>query len=329
MQNFFIQTLLTPFAALYTVVLVFRKFLYKINFFKSEQASLPTFCVGNVVLGGSGKTPFTSYLTQTLKELGFKPAILLRGYKGKIKGPKLVSIEDNLEDVGDEAILHLQNNVPVVIAKKRAAGVKFIHSQNLANCIVMDDGLQHFALRAHHNFLLLDTSDQSAIKKWLFGKVIPAGFLREPLNWAAKRADSVILVNKLSDQYPEVKFRKSFHFRLTATDLIDVYTNKPSKLSGDCNILCAIANPENFAKTVENLGLKINDKFFFADHQQITAADWGRIKLKLPLIITSKDAVKIKKFVNQENQVFVLEQTGSICEASKLKNLLTDTLNGK
>lgn len=329
MQNSLVKSLSDPLAKLYTAGLFVRKFLYRNNILKSQVSALPTFCVGNVVLGGSGKTPFTAYLTQILIELGYNPAILLRGYKGKEPGPKLVEESDQVQDVGDEALLHLKNNVPVIISRNRVKGVNFIKENRLANCVIMDDGLQHLAIKAQHNFLLLDVSDEEATKKWLFGKVVPAGLLREPLQWAVKRAHTVILVNKLSDEYPNVKFRKYLRFRLSVKNLIDLHTLQIGTVNKACNILCAIANPENFAKTVESIGLEIKEKFIFPDHHQVSEEEWSNINSKLPLIVSSKDAVKLKKYVTRMAQVFVLEQKGSICETSELKNILVGVMNAK
>ncbi len=319
-----IQVLLTPLATMYTIVVEIRKYLYKIKLLKSEKASLPTFCVGNVVIGGSGKTPFTAFLVKTLKEQGHKPAILLRGYKGKLSGPHLVSSNNTAEEVGDEAILHLKNNVPVVISKDRAAGVNFIKSKDLANCVVMDDGLQHLALKANHYFLLLDVSDEQAINKWKHGKVIPAGYLREPLN--TTRADSKVLVNKDSEKFNE---ECDFRFILKPNGIYDLYDNSEAKLKGNCNVLCAIANPQSFLQNIKKLGLNIAKQWIFTDHHAFTQTDWKKVSLELPLIITSKDAVKLRKYIKNKGQVFVLEQSASICETSKFKDLIQEVINAK
>lgn len=323
------QIFLLPFTAIYRAAISLRSFLYRAGVLNSQRASLPTFCVGNVIAGGSGKTPFTAFLVETLKELGFKPAILLRGYKGKELGPKLVQATDLVSAVGDEALMHLQTNVPVVIAKKRAQGVNFIKEKNLANCIVMDDGLQHLSLKAQHNFLLLEVSDQEAINKWQTGKLLPAGYLREPLEQALERADSIVLVNKLNDQFININIRKKiFKFRLSSEKIFDLSDPEKSEIAintlTEANILCTIANPLSFIKTLENLKIRINEKFIFPDHYEITQSDWG--KVKFPLITTSKDAIKLKKFVQNENKVFVLEQKASICDTAGLKRLIKEVL---
>ena len=328
MHNYFLHKLLLPFAWVYTAALEIRFFLYENDLLKSELASLPTFCVGNVILGGSGKTPFCKTLVEELKNLGFNPVILLRGYKGSESGPKQVDRRDSIETVGDEALMHLESDVPVVISRKRLRGIDFIKSNKLGDCVVMDDGLQHLSLKPQHKFLLLDVSDSRSISKWKEGSVLPAGYLREPLARAIARAETIILVNKKDNSFPKENFlnKHQFHYQLKPNRIIDLVTEQPATIKGDCNILCSIANPESFLDSVNSLGLKIKKKFIFPDHQLITFAIWEKTDLSYPLLVTSKDAVKLCNFVKSENQVFILEQTGTICDTQveQFKSLLKE-----
>ena len=175
---------------LYFYIVKLRLFLYKTGFLKSRKAQIPSFCVGNANVGGSGKTPFTQFLTNRLIKLGYSPAILLRGYKGESKTAKRVDKNDTVKTVGDEAIMHYLKfkDIPVVVSPNRYKGIELIKETTKANCVVMDDGMQHLALIADHYFLLIpkDLSNE---------QMLPAGKLREPLSEAEKRADTIVKVN--------------------------------------------------------------------------------------------------------------------------------------
>ena len=144
---------------------------------KQNLAKVKTICVGNIYIGGTGKTPFAIYTYKLLKNLGYKPVFLTRGYGGLVKGPIKVKDTHNFRDIGDEALL-LNKVGPTIVSKDRSLGARLIekHKDNY-NVIIMDDGLQNYQLEQDVKFMLVD-------KNLKFGNefCIPAGPLREPVN---------------------------------------------------------------------------------------------------------------------------------------------------
>jgi len=319
---------------LYYYIVKLRLFLYKTDALKSRNAQIPTFCVGNANVGGSGKTPFTQFLTSRLIELGYSPAILLRGYKGENKKAKIVDSNDTVKSVGDEAIMHYmqfnksdnkEDTVPVIVSPDRFEGIELI--KNKVDCIVMDDGMQHLALRANHYFLLLprDLSKE---------EILPAGTLREPLYKAEKRANTIVKVKKNNNDFDYINSAKVIlNFEIKSNKLIDLVSNdvvakekiKAGKIKR-IDAICAIANPENFKKSIKELGIDINNFYGFKDHYKFSKKDIN--KLNFPVITTRKDAQKIAEFIKEPNKIFVLEQSYELDNLDKLDSIIEDTVKG-
>lgn len=313
---------------LYYYIIKLRLFLYKTQFLKSRKAQLPTFCVGNANVGGSGKTPFTQFLVSRLIELGYKPAILLRGYKGEVKNSKIVNEKDSVKTVGDEAIMHFDrfnsnkvpaNKIPVVVSPNRYKGIELIKEATNANCVVMDDGMQHLALRANHYFLLIPKDLNNE-------EMLPSGSLREPLYEAEKRANTIIKVNKAEPFEYKNSSKVILNFDIKSYKLVDLISKEEVKkeVVSSVDAICAIANPEHFRESIKSLGIKINNFYAFSDHYKFNTDDIS--KLSYPVITTSKDAKKIAEHVGETNKVFILEQNYDLAELEKLDSIIKDTL---
>ena len=229
---------------------------------KTYRSRLKIICVGNLNIGGTGKTPFAIYTYKILKELGFNPVFLTRGYGGKEKGPIKVESTHQYKDVGDEALL-LNNIGPTIVSRDRSLGAKFIenHKYNY-DVILMDDGLQNYQLEKNIKFLLVD-------KNLKFGNklCVPAGPLREPINQRLKEIDSIILTGNNTDQ--DIGLRK-------VSDYISVF-NSSIKIMQSSNIkgnkflaFCGLANPDKFYETLEKGGHKVFLTKSFPDHHQYT-----------------------------------------------------------
>ena len=304
---------------LYYYIVKLRLFLYKTGLLKSKNAQIPTFCVGNANVGGSGKTPFTQFLVSRLIKLGYSPAILLRGYKGETKKAKIVDHNDTVRSVGDEAIMHhlkfnngKSKTTPVIVSPNRFEGIKLIKEK--VDCVVMDDGMQHLALKAHHYFLLIPKNLKNE-------QMLPAGSLREPLKDALDRADTVVKVEK------EIDFEcknKDLNFKINSDKIIDLISREQNQKLNSVDAICAIANPENFKNSLRKLGVKINNFHSFKDHYKFKKQDIKR--LNFPVITTRKDAEKIAEFIKEPNKVFVLEQSYKLDNLDKLDSIIKDTI---
>lgn len=316
-----------PLSLIYCFVINLRNFLYDHKILKSNQAALPTICVGNVIVGGSGKSPFVQYLAENLMQLNFLPVILLRGYKGSIQGPHQVSENDSITEVGDEALMHFRkfgNKVKIIIAKDRVLGSKFIADNNLGNIIILDDGLQHRRLRCSKNILLLDVSDGRSIKKWNNNLLLPAGYLREQLSSVLKRTDFVVYVNKSNSEIKNFELANlkipTYQFAIknySITTLLDNKKMEPENIKNKKLLaVTSIANPKSFFTSTESLGLTIEKTLSFPDHYLFTEKDFADFKAQnLEIICTEKDAVKLRNFAaKDDNLIYTLSINGIIVD---------------
>lgn len=292
---------------------------------KGKEVSSVVVCIGNITVGGAGKTPFTIFLATELKKKGISVAILSRGYKGKIK-QKFLLVDNKKHKaslVGDEALL-LSKVAPLVIAKNRALGAQFLANQNY-KVILMDDGLQNNSLKKDINILLFNTLNP-------FGNnfIIPAGPLRETLNSVKNRINVVVgvgeknielcnLINNINLKY----INASINAKLDNIDLTEKYL-----------AFASIAYPEKFFNTLTKCGIKVSIYKTFSDHYLYKDADIENLinianVNNLKLITTSKDYVKINP--NFYSSIYNLEINLGINQSDKsyLIELITQKLKYK
>ena len=192
------------------------------------------------------------------------------------------------------------DHIPVVVSPNRYEGIELIKNtiKEKVDCIVMDDGMQHLALRANHYFLLIpkDLSNEA---------MLPAGTLREPLYEAEKRANTIVKVNKGKSFHYENTKKTLLSFDIKSDKLIDLANNnlitkeKISEKIKAVDTICAIANPDNFKNSIQNLGISINKSHNFRDHYKFNKKDIS--KLNFPVITTRKDAEKIAELIKEPN----------------------------
>lgn len=252
------------------------------------KASVPVICVGNLTVGGGGKTPAAIALMNVIRAANpsLRPCFLTRGYGGTLKGPVL--IDPRLHDsrlAGDEPLL-LIRTAPVIVAANRGAGAKYAQSHGF-DLIVMDDGLQNPALHQDVKCVAID-----AASGFGNGMTLPAGPLREPLGEGLARADAFIVTGTAPG--PALPPEKPA-FRATLT----VRPGAVPPQGGQPFIaFCGIARPEKFRDTLREQGLDIAAFHAFPDHCRFTAADLARLtkeaeEKKARLITTEKDAVRL------------------------------------
>ncbi len=256
-----------------------------------EKAPVPVLCVGNIVIGGSGKTPVTQALQRLLIDMGFKPHVVSRGYKGKLKGPIYVSDHHTFSDVGDEPIL-LSKNGPVLIAKSRKLGI-YKAWENGADFVLLDDGFQNTSVAKDLSLVVVDS-------KILFGneRIIPSGPLRESISSGLSRADAIVLVDhdkRITSKEPEFKFPANL-------PIIKAVIKPDTKLAAWVGqkviAFSGIAHPEKFLATLSSLGCDIISTYDFSDHYPYKPYQIEKLKnfaksLKAKLVTTEKDFVRI------------------------------------
>ena len=327
---------------IYGFIVFLRNKLFDLNILKSKKVDgVKVICIGNIVAGGTGKTPAVQYFVNEYLKKNMKVGILSRGYKGKRKTDLLLVRDEKKiyctsKESGDEAFFHAENfKVPVVVSKDRYKGAKFLKENYSVEVIIMDDGFQHRKLLKDENIVLIDATNPFGN-----GKYLPKGRLRESID-ALNRADEIIITKSNYVKKNEIlkilekikKYRKEIFFASFESDYFyklnfendekfgkinsennKNFENKKNKISKNIIknkkilIFSSIANPAIFYKTIKNLAPKNVDEIKFSDHHLYSSEDFAEIEKKSKnydfIVTTEKDAVKIDK--NIEN-LFVLK----------------------
>lgn len=285
-QQHVISWLLYPFSLLFWIIAKCRTYLLK-RFFQTTF-NTPIIVVGNITVGGVGKTPLVIELSQQLKKRGLDVGIVSRGYGAKARQfPLEVTGTECAVEVGDEPLLIAQKTrCPVFIAPKRVQAVKALISQYQPDIIISDDGLQHYRLGRSIEIAVIDG------KRGLGnGFCLPAGPLREEK--ARLKTVDYVIVN--SGAWP-----KAYQMNLIPKDIVLLQTNQAIKacdFNGKVAAVAAIGHPKRFFSTLDALGLSYR-AYSFPDHYQFKPTDLN-FKEKW-IVMTEKDAVKCQSFV-QDN----------------------------
>ncbi len=282
---------------------------------KSTKIDIPVICVGNISMGGTGKTPTAIYMAQMLIEQGYNPFILSRGFGGSILGPIRVEPEHIAKEVGDEAVL-MAYFAPVIICKNRAEGGKFAQSQG-ADILIMDDGFQNPDLHKDMSIIVVDSDVGFGNKK-----VFPSGPLREPVEAAIKRADVVLLIGE-GKARAEIDAKIAANLPIISGHLAPVDMGVVWK---DMRVFAfaGIGRPEKFFKTLSDLGANVIAKRSFGDHEEIPRILLDRMQNDAwanaaQLVTTEKDAARLPK--NWQGSVLSLPVRLQIDEGDLLKHL--------
>jgi len=292
---------------LYRLPVFLRNRCYDMGLIRQEKLPCKVISVGNITVGGTGKTPTVIYLANLLKEKGFRPAVLSRGYKGKAKAPiNIVSDGNRLfmkpEDCGDEPALIGKSvtGVPVLTGPKRAMTGRVAIEQFGADLLILDDAFQHRQLARDVDIVLV-----SAANPLGNGFLLPAGPLRES-SASLKRSDLIVRTGVGSEAVPLPVSKPEFRSRHRATALLNAATglNRPLEDLRGCRV-CAfagIAHPDGFRETLTDAGAVMAVFLPFPDHHAYSREDIREIQKraeeeKADLIVTTeKDGVKLIRF---------------------------------
>ena len=307
----FVSRLLAPVSFLYALIMRIRRRRYRTSPGRSVRLAIPVISAGNVTVGGSGKTPTAILLAMMVRDLGRKPVILSRGYKGALEG-KVAVVSDGARilltsvQAGDEPVMMARKNpdIPVVIGASRVDAAKRAREQLGADCLILDDGFQHMALARDLNILCINA--ELGVGN---GQVFPSGPLREPL--AASRDADLCLINGYGKERPKLEadlrsagFAGSF-VRVTYTicrfaSLDQKIQMDPGELRGKKVLaFSALAHPSPFFNSLESFGLSVVEQRTYPDHypypiQQLDRlAQLAKVKGIEYYVTTEKDAVKL------------------------------------
>jgi tetraacyldisaccharide 4'-kinase len=315
--------LLYPVSVIYGLVVSIRNFMYDYKLFKSTEFETPIISIGNITIGGTGKTPHTEYLVELLRKQ-FNVITISRGYKRKTKGFKEVEVLSTAAEVGDEPlqIKNKFNDVQVFVDEKRVHAINKIQQQNvdkLPDVILLDDAFQHRSVTAGINILLIDFN-----RPMDKDRMMPLGRLRESC-WQMRRAN-VIIYTKCPQEITPITRRliiKEIYLRPYQTlfftcmvyqPLTPVFRDKaietPDLSSGNISVLLVtgIANPEHLQKYLEKFSKNVvllqypdHHNFNSTNIQQIEQ-DFESIEEKNKIIITTeKDSMRLKDMELPEN----------------------------
>lgn len=305
------QLLLSPLSTLYRAGVSTRLLLYRAGLIKTEVLPCKVISIGNITVGGSGKTPMSIFIAERLRNAGRSVAVLSRGYKRTTTGVKVVSDKEQVyltpKEAGDEPYLMALRlkGIPVVVGEKRYEAGKEIIERFAPDVILLDDGFQHIRLARDLNILLVD----SAIG-FGSGRLLPSGILREPIS-ATERADLIMVKGgKLapSDRARLTHMNKEemeFRYVVKKMNLINKSKVDKKVTNQDARVLvlAALAEPGSFVSTVEDLGLDIATTRFYRDHHSYTEADLTEVLEAAEgldaVVTTEKDAVKLHELFDK------------------------------
>lgn len=316
--------LLVPLEVLFRIVVRIRGALYKRGLLKTRKLPVPVVIVGNINVGGTGKTPLVIWLSQRLRREGWVPGILSRGYGGSSSdGPQSVTLSSDPAHVGDEpVVLARRSGCRVAVGPDRVSAAALLLREGV-NVIICDDGLQHLRLARDFEILVVDGE-----RRFGNGRCLPAGPLREP----AKRAATVSVIvqnggDKLMVGPPKVPLLKMTLRQLVAVPLAGGETRRLGEFEGQpVHALAGIGNPERFFRELEKQGLEII-RHPFPDHAALGMNDVLFMD-NFPVLMTEKDAVKCADFADKRH--FFVPVTAELRESdaqllmNRLKPLLGD-----
>ena len=287
-----ITLVLLPFSWLFCAVAIVRRFMYRIRMFKVHQLPVPVIIVGNISVGGTGKTPLVTWLVELLREQGYTPGIVSRGYGGKASyWPQQVRADSDPRMAGDEAVLLARRTgCPMAVGPNRVDAANALLSYTDCDVIVSDDGLQHYALGRDIEIVVID-----GVRRFGNQHCLPAGPLREPL----RRLETVDLVVTNG-----VAGAREYHMELVPTQLQNL-ASPDKNLSLDhfagetVHAIAGIGHPERFFRQLETYGLTVIEHPF-PDHHPFEAEDII-FSDTLPVLMTEKDAVKCKAFAKDQH----------------------------
>lgn len=282
-----LTTVLLPLSWLFCLLVQIRRIFYRLKILRTTQLDVPVVVVGNLTVGGTGKTPMVIELANLLKKHGYRPGVISRGYGGKARTwPQQVRADGDPTMVGDEAILIARRTeCPMAVGPNRVASAQALLKYTDCNVIISDDGMQHYALGRDIEIAVID-----GIRRYGNEHCLPAGPMREPV----KRLDLVNFKVTNGVAGPD-EFAMTYKAeKLCRADDPDVTLEIASLKNQTVHAIAGIGNPQRFFDNLKLSGLEIIEHAF-PDHYPFKKEDldFGEIQ---PIVITEKDAVKCQRF---------------------------------
>ena len=287
---------LAPLSWLFAAIVAIRRALYRSGALRVRRVGVPVVVVGNITVGGSGKTPLVVALVQALRARGRVPGIVSRGHGSSQAGVREVSANDDAAEVGDEPLLLAGAGCPVWIGRDRVAAARaLVEAHGQCDVIVSDDGLQHYALHRDVEVAAVD-----AMRGFGNGRMLPAGPLREPLS-RLRAVDAVVQLVEPGRSATALDSARVFamtHEPVGWRNLVDSTQrlNAESLPRGSVHAVAGTANPQRFFDLLARMGIDAVPHAF-ADHHVFSGADLAFANARA-ILMTAKDAVKCTRFAD-------------------------------
>jgi tetraacyldisaccharide 4'-kinase len=331
--KYWLVPLLLPFSALFWLLTKLRRMLYRLGILQTIRLTKPVIVVGNISVGGNGKTPMVLWLIAHYQQKGLNVGVVSRGYGGKSAiYPLVVNQQTSTAQAGDEAVMIYQRTkVAVAVGADRIASAQKLISMG-CDIIISDDGLQHYRLARDVELAIVDG-------KRGFGNqlLMPAGPLREGL-WRLKSVNYVITNGhcsiKTANTLNQGKI-KPLEMRLIAANVCNLKTGQQLKIADfvkhfkQVNAIAGIGSPQRFFETLTAQKLTLLKSKDFADHYQYKAEDLALFEQNIPLLMTEKDAVKCREFAQDHWWYLTVDATINPTDSllSLLLNITTSSKN--
>ncbi len=333
-----------PLSILYRLSIKLRKYLYDLNVLSVVHLDAKIISVGNITVGGTGKTPMVERLARLLMENGYNIAVLSRGYRRKKKNTMIVSDRNGLkatpEEAGDEPILLAKKlpGIPVVVGRNRRETGKKAAEMWKCDVLILDDGFQYMGLKKDLDLVLIDSQNP-----WGNGKLLPAGPLREPLS-ELKRAHAVVFTRVNENRNIKASMQRvqeiisapifhSVHQPSTWVSLSKGDNFPLNFLKGKKVVAFAgIGNPDSFEKSLTEIGVETVDFIRYRDHYWYKQKDLDQLTLMaeqkgaMALVTTEKDGVRLPLLGKYKTPIYLLQITLGIKAINKFKKLIDSVL---
>ena len=281
--------LLRPLSWLFGMLVRLRRQAYASGRLPSQFLPVPIIVVGNITAGGSGKTPLVVWLVEFLRQAGYRPGVVSRGYGGRARNwPQQVRPDSDPVTVGDEAVLLARRCAcPVAVGPDRVAAVRAMLEHTDVNVVISDDGLQHYAMRRDIEIAVIDGDRRHGN-----GRLLPAGPLREPVT----RLEEVDLV-VANGHARRGEYGMSQHSEMVRSVLDENKKRGLDRFRGETvHAVAGIGNPRRFFKALRARGLELKEHAF-ADHYRYKSGELDFAD-EAPILMTEKDAVKWRRFAD-------------------------------
>ena len=345
----FLRFILYPFVPVYAFIISIRNWFFEKGIFKSVSVNAKVISVGNITVGGSGKTPLIIYLTKLLKNEGKKVGVLSRGYGRKSKGYFLVSDGEKMiadvEQSGDE-IYHtaIECRVPAAVCEKRVEGGNKMIEETGVDTLVLDDAFQHRWINRDIDLLICE---QKFINDPSFftHRLLPTGNMRENYR-SVRRADAIIINKKFSHALPLpeeiIKYGKDkniFYSYYKTTCFVDAVTEVEYSIKDfegqKSLIVSGIANPYSFINALKKTNVDTSNQIIFPDHKTYTLKEIQKIRSGFyrtnshSVITTQKDAVKLIKYSDafDDVEIFYLKIELEMEDKKGFKDFILSKIN--